>query len=112
RGQVAGGGAGDGVEPERARAGGGDGNRTILERERGIDGVVLDVDLVQTECTPEVVGLHQRGAAGVRLDDRLVLNGQQRAVAPDGLGAGGDGLAAHQGADGVVVVGDLERTEA
>ena len=111
-GQVAGRGAGRHLEPELARLGQGDRDHPVLERAGRVGRVVLDPQLAQAELGGQAVGPHQRGEAGAEVDGRLVVDGQQVPVAPDGAGPRRDALPADRGGDRLVVVGHLERPEA
>src|SRR5581483_6223204 len=64
------------------------------------------------EGAGQALGPHQRREAGAEVDGAAPVGGQQVGVAPDAGRAGGDLLPGHRGADGVVVVGRLERAEA
>ncbi len=112
-GQVAGRRATDGREAQLVGGlRGGDGHRPILEREGRVDGVVLEPQVVQAERLAEAVGADEGRATGLGVDDAVALDRQQGAVAPQAGRALLDAGAADAGADGVVVVGDLERPEA
>ena len=88
------------------------GRDPVLERVGGVHRVVLDPHLAEAELGGQAVGAHQRREAGAEVDGRVAVGRQQVGVAPDRQRAGRDLLAADRGADGVVVVGDLERAEA
>ena len=53
--------AGEDLELELQRLRCGYGYGPVLERERGIDTVILDVQVVQSEFLAQVIGLQQRG---------------------------------------------------
>ena len=61
---------------------------------------------------PRFVALDQRREANGKVGLEAVGNGEQRGVAPDVGGAGGDGLAGEDAASGFQVVGDFERSQA
>jgi hypothetical protein len=115
-GQVAGGSARHRVEAELLGFPDGDGDHAILEGPgRVAHRVVLDVELLDAELLGEVSRAHQRREADRLADVRVSLGQVQRqqvGVAPDAWGTRLDALAAHEGADDLVVVVDLERTEA
>src|SRR5207247_3780523 len=58
------------------------------------------------------LGPHQRGEAGAEVDGAAPVGRQEVGVAPDARRPLGDLLPGHGRADGVVVVGRLERPEA
>ena len=111
-GQVAGGRAGRDLEPELPGLRQGDGHDPVLERPRGVEGVVLHPHLAQSQLRRQPVGPHQRCEAGAEVHRTGVGRGQQVAVAPDRPGPGRDRVARHGRGDGPVVVHDLERPEA
>ena len=111
-GEVAGGGAADGLKAQFAGAGQGDGNDPVLEgQSRHVDAVVLDVEALQAQTLGEVVCLQQGGEAGADIN-WIAFDRQKIAVAPDGGGAGFDRGAADAVLDRLVVVDHLEGTEA
>ena len=111
-GEIAGRGAGHHLESELTRAAEGNGDHAILEGEgRIVDRVVLDPEFLDPELLGQAVGLHERGKAHLGADGRLPVDRQQLAVTPHRLGTGFDKLAGERPADGIVVVGGLERTE-
>src|SRR3990172_4611528 len=55
-GEVAGGGAGQGIELELAGYAAGDGDDAVLERPRGVLAIVLDVQVVEPEDAGQVIG--------------------------------------------------------
>src|ERR1043165_7188924 len=77
-----------------------------------IDGVVLDVELFDAQHFAEAMGAHERREAGVEAGLGLAVDRQQLAVAPEVFRARGDLLARERFLDRVVVVDDLQRTEA
>ncbi len=81
-GEVAGRGAGDGLEAELTGAGQRDRDDAILERMRGIGRVVLDPYLPQAELLGQPVGLQQRRPAGGQDPARGGLHRQEVGVAP------------------------------
>ncbi len=82
-GQIAGGGAGDGVKAEFLRAAQRHADDAVLERERRIiHGVVLDVKFADAERLREPVGLDERREADLPADGRFAGDGQQLAVTP------------------------------
>ena len=111
-GQVAGRGAGEGLDPEVDGPRGGHRNGPILERQRRIAGVVLDEQAVQPERRRKPVGCQQRRRADGQPAGRWRIDGQQLEVAPDPGRTRrdrrtGEGRAGHR-----VVVLELERAEA
>ena len=77
-----------------------------------IDRIVLDVELAYTESFGQPLGANERREARVKTGAWLSLNRQQLAVAPETLRARLDRGAAEERRNRLVVVGDLERTEA
>ncbi len=110
-GQVAGGGAGQGVVAELPRLGGGHGHDAVLERPCGVGAVVLKVEVLQAQVLGQVLGADQGCEAGLEVDG-LALAGQQVTIAPDGQRPALDALAADGLAHALVVVGDLQGAEA
>src|SRR5207248_2407845 len=85
-GEVSGGGAGERVEAIGTREVGGDCDVAVLEGPGWIQGVVLEIEMVETEHLPEVGRFHQGREAGSQVD-RLAGGGRhQLAIAPDGVG--------------------------
>ena len=66
----------------------------------------------EAELGGQAVGPDQRGAAGAQVDGGGVDHGEERGVAPDGLGARLDLGPGDGGPEGLVVVDDLEGPEA
>ena len=83
-GEVAGGGAGERLESELQRLGGGDGNDAVLERVRRVDAVVLDPQLLEAEALREAAGADERSEARVDVYERVVLGWEKVRVAPRG----------------------------
>ena len=112
-GEVAGRGAGDGVEAELARLGDGDGDDAVLERVGRVGGVVLDPELAaDAQPLRQPVGAQQRRQAGLERVARAPLKRQEVGVAPDPGRARLDLALLLGGVDpGEVVVG-LQRPEA
>ena len=77
-----------------------------------VDGVVLDVELLEPELGAEAVALQQRREAGIRSRLGLAIDRQQLAIAPEVVRARRDRRARDRGANLRVVVGDFERAEA
>src|ERR1041385_8123402 len=77
-----------------------------------IDGVVLDVELFDAQHFAEAMGAHERREAGVEAGLGLAVDRQQLAVAPEIFLARRDLLARERFLDRVVVVDDLQRSEA
>src|SRR5258708_5593961 len=77
-----------------------------------IDGVVLDVELLDAEFGAESFGAQQRSEPGTRSDLRLAFDRQQFAITPQIVRAAFDRRARNRGADFRVIVADFERTEA
>ena len=111
-GQVAGGGAAEGVEAKLQCLCGGHGNHPVFEGVGGVYAVVLEVEVIQAEDPTQVVGLDKRGVSGVNVHGVIGVDGQQVLVAPDGEGAFFDAASAGGLGDGAVVVGDLKGAEA
>ena len=112
-GEVAGRGAGDGVEAQLLRLGDGDGDDPVLEGVGRVGGVVLDPDLgVEPEALGEPVGAQQRRQAGLQRVAGATLEGEEVGVAPDSLRAGLDLPLGLDRVERGVVIGHLERAEA
>src|SRR4051794_35703561 len=111
-GEVAGGGAGDGLEAELARLGQGDRYDAILERVGGVGGVVLDPQLTEPEALGEAVGAHQGRQPRLEWIAGALGEGQEVRIAPDPTRAGLDLAAGLAGVEIGKVVGDFERAEA
>ena len=111
-GEVAGGGAADGVEAELARVGEGDGDDAIFEAEgREADGVVFDVEVGCADALAEILCADERGEAYGEVGLEAFGDGEESGVAPDVGGAGGDVFLGEDAADGFEVVGDFEGGE-
>src|SRR3970282_437826 len=67
-GEVTGAGAGELFVSKFAGAGACDGDDAVLERPRGVDGVVLDVEVGQAERLAEVFRVDEGGEAGADVD--------------------------------------------
>ena len=112
-GEVAGRGAGDGVEAELLRLGDGDGDDPVLEGVGRVGGVVLDPELgVEPEALGEPVGAQQRRQPGLERIARAAGEGQEVGVAPDPLRARLDPPLRLGRVQRRVVVGHLEGAEA
>ena len=111
-GEVSGGGAGERVEAVGVREVGGDRDVAVLERPGWIQGVIFEIEMVETEHLAEVGRLDQGREPGPQVDRFAGGGRQQLAIAPDGVGALCNRLAADALAYGGEVVGDLERSEA
>ena len=112
-GEVAGRGAGDGLEAELLRLGDGDGDDPVLEGVGRVGGVVLDPELgVEPEPLGEPVGAQQRRQARLERVAGAPVEGQEVGVAPDPLRAGLDPPLRLGRVERRVVVGDLQRAEA
>ncbi len=108
--QVAGGRAGEHVEPKLHRLRGRNRDDAVLIRERRmVDRVVLHVEFAHAEPMREAVAAHQRCEAGVESGARLAGDRKQLAVAPEILRPRFNLLARQ--VDGVVIVDRLERSE-
>src|SRR5580700_10386571 len=77
-----------------------------------INGVILYVEILDSEFRAEALGADQRREAGKRPRFGLAVDRQQLAIAPQIVRARLDQLARDGGADARVVIGDLERAEA
>src|SRR5262249_50295959 len=73
--------------------------------------VILDVELRDTQGVGQAIGPHERREADMAANGRLVVEGQQFAVAPHRARARLDGAPGGRAADRLVVVFDLEGTE-
>ena len=109
-GEVAGGGAGEHLQPQLAGGGEGDCDDPVLEGMGRVPGVVLDPELLQTEIVGEVAGVDQPGETGIGGTEGgdVGWDRQQRGISPDAPRARLDLLAG----DGRERIADLERTEA
>ena len=111
-GQIAGAGAGQRLVAELDRLRRGDRHHPVLERERRVHAVVLDVQVVQAQLLAEVPGLQQGGVTRHDVHGVVRLRRQQVVVAPDAQRAVGDALVRDHLGDGHVVIDDLKRAEA
>ena len=112
-GQVAGRGTGEDIEAEFDGAGGRNRDDAILVRAgRMVDRIVLDIQFRHPETPGKPIGAHERGEPGVQAGQRLLLNRQELAVAPQVFRARLDQLARDERRDRCIVVGDLERAQA
>ena len=111
-GQIAGAGAGQRLVAELDRLGSGNRHHAVLERERRVHAVVLDVQVVEPQLLAEVPGLQQGGVARHDVHWIVRLSGEQILVAPDAQRPVGDALVGNHLGDGHVVVNDLQRAEA
>ena len=93
-GEVAGRRAGRDLEAELERLRQRDRRDAVLERVRGVHGVVLDPHLAEAELGREAVGAHERREPGAEVDRGVAVGRQQVGVAPDRQRPGGDLLAA------------------
>ena len=90
-GEVAGRGAGDGLEAELVRLGDGDRDDPVLEGVGRVGGVVLDPELgLDPEPLGQAVGAQQRRQARLQRVAGAPLEGEEVGVAPDPLRAGLD----------------------
>ena len=110
--QVAGRGAGDGLEPELAGLGGRHRHHPVLEGIGRVDAVVLDVEVVQAQLLAQVAGLEQWGEAGHDVHRVVAAGREQVVIAPDAQGPGGDAVMADHLGNGGVVVHHLQGPEA
>ena len=112
-GEVAGRGAGDGLEAQLARLRDGDGDDPVLEGVGRVGGVVLDPQLgVEAETLGQPVGPDQRRQPRLERVAGPADEGQEVGVAPDPLRPGLDPPLRLGRVESRVVVGDLERAEA
>ena len=110
--QVAGGGAGDGLVAEFQGLSGRDGDHAVLEGERRVYAVVLDVQVVQTQGFAQPFGLEQRCESRHDVYGVVALRGEQVFVSPDAEGTLGDTVPTDDFRDGGVVVDHLQGPEA
>src|SRR5439155_20409775 len=111
--EVPGGGAADGLEPERARHGCGDGDHPVLEGVRWVHRVVLDPEPLEPQRVGKPVGATERGEPGSHvhpLDARPA--GQEGLVPPEAGGPLLHVLAEDLAVDRLQIVGGLEGAEA
>ena len=111
-GQIAGARARGHLEPELERLRERDRGDAVLERVRGVHGVVLDPHLTEAELGREPVGTHERREPRAEVDRGVAVAGQEVGVAPHRQRPRRDLLAADVLGDRLVVVGHLERPEA
>ena len=105
--------AGDRVVSKLLRLRQRDRDDAVLERPRRMaDRVVLHPYLADPELLREVLRPHEGGEAHVVPDRDVALDRQQLAVPPHARRAGRDRLARDEALEGLVVVIDLEGTEA
>src|SRR5439155_10163888 len=112
--QVAGRGAGERVEAELDSTGRGDRDDAVLEAERRVAGVVLEVERragAQAQLSGEALSSDERGRPDGEAALRSAFDGEQLQVAPDSRRPPCDRIAGEGGASDVVVVLDLERSE-
>ena len=83
----------------------------FVRQGRMIDGVVLDVQLLQAQAPGETIGANERGITGVESRAWLAGNRQQFPEAPHIARAPLDYLAGERVANRVVVVFDFEGTQ-
>jgi hypothetical protein len=112
-GEVAGGGAADGLEAELLRVGEGDGDDAVFEAEGWeADGIVLDVEVGCADAVAEILRADERGEAYGKIGLEAVGDGEERGVTPDVGGAGRDVFLGEDAADGFEVIDDFEGGEA
>src|SRR5262245_5057400 len=103
--QVAGRGTGNGLKSQLPGPCDGYGDDSIFERERGmIDRIVLDVELVQTEVSAEILRAHQRSHSGMRTQKSRPFHRQEIGISPDTVWALLDLLARNVFLDLLVIV--------
>ena len=73
--------------------------------------IVLDIELGEAEARRQAIGFDERREPRIEAGSRRI-DGQQLAIAPQVLGTRANLIARDRSADGIVVVRDLERTEA
>ena len=83
-----------------------------LKENVGIDAVVLDVEVAQSQAAAEVLRVDKRGEACRHVQGAVSFDGQKIVIAPHGVGPSGDALAADRLGDAGVVVLDLQRAKA
>jgi len=76
-----------------------------------VDGIVFDIELVNAEDCTEPLGAHQWRKAGIKSDSGLTVDGEQLAVAPEILFAGGDFFPADGFFNSLVIIDDLQRAK-
>ena len=112
-GEVAGGRARRDLEPELERLAQRDRDDAVLERVGGVARVVLDPDLAEAELGGEAVGADERREAGAEIDRRVARDrAADRRSATGSRGPAAIFSRLIDPRDRVVVVRDLERTEA
>ena len=102
----------NGLEAKLDRLGQGHGHDAILERERRmVDGVVLEIELSDSQHAGQAVGPDQRSASHVPAYRGLTVNGQQLTVAPHGSRPRGKRRTSQRPRGGLVIIGDFQRAE-
>ena len=110
--EVAGAGAGDGLEPKLDGAAERDADDAVFKGEcRVVDGVVFDVEGFDAECLREAIRLHERGKADLLADGGLAVDGEELPVAPHGLRAALNRGARDGRFHGIVIISGLQRAE-
>src|SRR5215471_7521580 len=112
-GEISGRGTRNRREAKFARLGYGDRHHPIFVGKRWmIDGIVLDVKILEAQLSAEALAVNQRGESRVRSHFGLAFDGQQFAIAPEVVRACLDLRPRQSGANFRIVVGDLQGTEA
>ena len=109
--KVAGGDAGEGLELELQRLAGGDAYGTVLERVGGIHGVVLDVEVLESQKAAKVLGFDERREAGAHIEGGVGADREEVVIPPHGGWALLDALAGDVAGHRVIVVADFKRAE-
>ena len=99
------------LELELQRLAGRHAHRTVLERVRRVHGVVLDVQVFESQHPPKIVRLDERREPRPHVEGRVRADGQEIMVPPHGGRAVLDALTGDVAGHRVVVVADLKRAE-
>ena len=75
------------------------------------DGIILDIDFAQAQCSPQVLRPNQRGVANLLADSRRPIEWQQVRITPHGEWPALNQLPCDLRPGGVIVL-DLKRPEA
>ena len=80
----------------------------VLERIAGINAVVLQKEIIQTESFAQVECLDERSVAGADIYNPIAVNWEEVAITPDRRRAGGDAFAGYVRPNSVIVVGNFK----
>src|SRR6476469_4002162 len=87
-----------------------DRNHPILEAQGGhVDGIILDIELLETEATRQAIGLEKRSHASADINGVVGSHGQEGTIPPNGVGTRLNTFAGDLPLDSAVVVSDFQR---